>query len=91
VSSFVGDVTGAILGARAAAFGHHRGVVGAVRPARRGVEGTGGGAQTREQNGAAGGGDVGLARWRSPDQRAVGELLIAPAPKRFDQMMPAIR
>src|SRR5271163_2599499 len=89
VSALVRDVPGTVLGARAAAFRHHRGVVAAVRLVRYGVECPGGRAQLGEQQGAARGSDVGMAGWRSPNQRAVGELLIAPAPKRLDQMMQA--
>ena len=56
LSAFGGDAVGAVLGAGAAAFGHHGGALGAVVQRRVGL---GGGhaadrvAQTREEQGAA--------------------------------------
>ena len=63
VVAFGGYPVGAVLGAGASAFGHHRGTVGAVGDAVMGVGGghaTHRGAQAGEQQGAARGGDIGL-------------------------------
>jgi hypothetical protein len=83
--AFGGDAGGAIVGAGAAAFGHHGAAIGAT--VLWGWVGVGGGhaghwvAQAGEQQGAAGGGDVGVPGRRGQDQRAIGQLLFGPAPK----------
>ena len=92
LSAFGGDAVGAVLGAGAAAFGHHGGPLAAV--VLRWV-GFGGGhgahraTQTREQQGAARGGDLGVSGRGFQDQGAVGQLLFTPTPKGFHQMMQA--
>ena len=90
VVAFGGDGVGAVLCAGALAGGHHRGAVAAAVAARGRVgcgEVAGGGAQAGEQQGAARGGDVGVPGGQGPDQGAVGELCVAPAPECFEQMM----
>ena len=88
--AFGGHAVGAVLGAGAAAFGHHGGAIAAVV---RWWVGFGGGhaadgvAQAGEQQRAARGGDVGVSGRGVQDQCAVGELLFAPAPERLEQVM----
>ena len=57
--------------------GAHDGMFGIVR----GIDAQG------EQQRAARGGDIGVSRGGGQDQGAVGELLLAPAPERFDQVV----
>jgi hypothetical protein len=86
LAAFGGDVLGAVLGAGAAAFGHHRGALAAVIQRRIGVrrgQGAGGSTQTRKQQRATGGGDIGVPGLRRQDQRPVGQLLFAPPIKVF--------
>src|SRR6202007_1281803 len=63
LSAFGGDAVGAVLGAGAAAFGHHRGALGAVVAGWVGFGGrhaADGVAQAGKQQRAARGGDVGV-------------------------------
>jgi hypothetical protein len=91
VSALGGDAGGAVLGAGAPAFGHHRGALGAVVGGWVGFgrreEAADGSTQTPEQQRAARGGDIGVPGRRGQDQRPVGQLPFGPAQKRFDQMM----
>ncbi|AAK44630.1 conserved hypothetical protein [Mycobacterium tuberculosis CPHL_A] len=90
--AFGGDVVGAVLRSGAGPARHHRGAlpaaVGAGRVGSRWV--TGGGAQRREQQRAARGGDIGLVTRQRPNHGAVGQLLGAPAPEGGQQMMAPI-
>ena len=91
--AFGGDGPGAVLGAGAAAFGHHRCAPGGgVRCGWVFVpEGCGGFAQVREQHAAAGVRGVCVPGWAGPDHGAVGVLAVAPAvgtgPESFQEMM----
>lgn len=89
VAAFGGDASTAVLRPGAAALGHHRPPVTARLGVGGRTQGTraGGHAQAGEQQRAARGGDVRVARRRSQDQGPVAQLGIAPAPKRFHQMM----
>ena len=82
VSAFGGHAVGLVLGAGAAAFGHHRGALpaglreGGDRPSW-GL--AGGCAQAGKQQGATGGGDVGVPAGQGPDDGSVDEVPISPA------------
>jgi hypothetical protein len=90
LSAFGGDAVGAVLGAGAAPFGHHRGSVTAILSRRVGFRcrhAAGGQAQAGKQQRAARCGDISLPRRRFENHCPVGQLLITPPPEGFDQVM----
>ncbi len=82
-----GNVFGPVLRAAVSTFRHPGGLVATPRAGRDVLECRGRRAQCWKQQGATGHGDIRLARRRRPDHCGVGQLLVAPAPERFDQMM----
>jgi hypothetical protein len=90
-AAFGGDGGGPVLFAGAAPLGNHGGLVAtAVGVPRPVSERTGGDAQCRKHQRAAGVGDVLLAVGGRPDDGAIAELFVCPAPEGLEQMVAAI-
>jgi hypothetical protein len=88
---FGSDVVGAIFGTGAAPLRHHGVSIGAPVGLGARSHPAGGCAQVRKQQCATRSGLVRVPGRRRPDHGAVGQLSIAPSPKRFDQMMKAAK
>jgi hypothetical protein len=89
-AAFGGDGGAPVLFAGPAPLGHHGGLVAAAVGVSRPVsERTGGDARCRKHHGAGGVGDVFLAVGASPDDGAIAELFVCPAPEGLEQMVAA--